>query len=109
MSHAVRPAAVNGLTTAQNATVGATSGAIAIQGGTTLMISVGCIAASAFPIYIMFGPPNMASTLTSTTGFKLPAGFVGRIDSPSGATHLYHLRAAGSDSDISVLGCDGGI
>lgn len=108
MSHAVLPIEVNGLTTAINATVTNTSGAIAI-GGPTLMISVGAIAASAFPIYIMFGKPNLASTLTSTTGFKLPAGFVGRIDVPMGATHLYHLRAAASDADISVLSCSGGL
>jgi hypothetical protein len=103
---AVRPVAVNGLTTATNATVGATAAGIVIPGN-TVMISVGILAA--FPIYIMFGKEGVASTLTSTTGFKLPAGFVGRISAPMGSTHLYHLRAGASDSDISVLGCDGGV
>lgn len=106
--NAIRPSAVNGLTTAQNATVGATAAGILVK-GTTIMLSVGTIAATAYPIYIMFGREGFASTLTSTTGFKIPAGFVGRISIPSGATHLYHLRAAANDSDISVLGADGGI
>jgi hypothetical protein len=103
--HAVRPVAVEGLTTATNATVGATAAGIKITGN-TVMISVGI--AAAFPIYIMFGRENLASTLTSSTGFRLPAGFVGRMSVPMGATHLYHLRVS-SDSDISVLGSDGGI
>lgn len=105
--HAVRPVAVEGLTTATNATVGATSAGIKITGNTVL-VSVGTVAASAFPIFIMFGREGLASTLTSTTGFRLPAGFVGRFSVPMGSTHLYHLRAAASDSDISVLGSDGG-
>lgn len=103
--HAVRPINVNGLTTAINAAVTATAAGIAVGG--TVMISVGIVAA--FPIYIMFGREGLAATLTSTTGFKLPAGFVGRISAPMGATHLYHLRAGASDSDISILLCDGGI
>lgn len=105
--YAVRPAAVNGLTTAVNAAVTATAAGIAVTGN-TIMVSVGTVAASAFPIFIMFGREGLAATLTSTTGFRLPAGFAGRISVPMSATHLYHLRAAGSDSDISVLGCDGG-
>lgn len=111
MSHAVLPIEVNGLTTAINAAVTSASAGISIRslGGTTLMISVGTVAASAFPIFIMFGKENLASTLTSTTGFRIPAGAVLRIDVPMGATHLYHLRAAASDSDISVLGCSGGL
>jgi len=110
MSHAVLPVAVNGLTTAINAAVTATAAGISIAtlGGNTLMISVGTIAASAFPIYIMFGGPNLSATLTATTGWRLPAGFVGRINTPPGATHLYHLRAAATDSDISVMGATGG-
>ena len=109
MSHAVLPIEVNGLTTAINATVGSASGSISIAtlGGSTIMLSVGTIAASAFPIHIMFGKANLS--VTTTTGFRLPAGFVGRIDVPPNATHLYHIRAAASDSDISVLGCYGGI
>ncbi len=105
MSYAARPVSVNGLTTATNATVSATAAGILIN-GSTIIISVGI--AAAFPIYIMFGAGNLASTLTATTGFRLPAGFVGRFSVPSYATHLYHLRVS-SDSDISVLGSDGGI
>lgn len=104
--HAVRPVAVNGLTTATNAAVTTNAAGIVVTGN-TVMISVGILAA--YPIYIMFGKENLASTLTSTTGWRLPAGFVGRLSVPMGATHLYHLRAASNDSDISVLGCDGGI
>jgi hypothetical protein len=102
---AVRPVSVNGLTTATNATVTASAAGIVVTGN-TVMISVGI--AAVYPIYIMFGREGLASTLTSTTGFRLPAGFVGRISVPMGASHLYHLRVS-SDSDISVLGCDGGI
>jgi hypothetical protein len=105
--YAIRPQSVNGLTTAVNAAVTATAAGIQVK-GSAVMISVGTVAASAFPIFIMFGKENLAATLTSTTGWRLPAGFVGRISIPSGATHLYHLRAAASDSDISVLGADGG-
>lgn len=71
------------------------------------MLSVGILAA--YPIYIMFGKENQAAALTSTTGFKLPAGFCGRISVPMGASHLFYLRAAANDSDISILECDGGI
>ena len=105
--HAVRPVAVEGLTTAINATVGATALGIKITGNTVL-ISIGTIPATAYPVYIMFGRENLASALTSTTGFCLPAGFVGRFSVPMGATHLYHLRAQANDSNISVLGSDGG-
>lgn len=103
--HAVRPVNINGLTAATNAAVTATAAGIAIGG--TVMIAVGIVAA--FPIYIMFGKEGVAATLTASTGFRLPAGFVGRISAPMGATHLYHLRAGASDSDISVMLCDGGI
>jgi len=109
MSHAVTPIEVNGLTTAVNVTVGSASGStpIATLGGNTIMLSVGTIAASAFPIYIMFGKVNLS--VTSTTGFRLPAGFVGRLNVPPGATHIYYIRAAASDADLSLLGCSGGI
>lgn len=109
MSHAVVPVEVNGLTTAVNDTVTNTSKSTAIStlGGNTIMISVGTIAASAYPIHIMFGKANLA--VTTTTGFRLPAGFVGRLDVPMGATHIYYIRGAASDSDISLLGCSGGI
>jgi hypothetical protein len=109
MSHAVTPIEVNGLTTAVNVTVGSTSGstALATLGGNTIMLSVGTIAASAFPIHIMFGKPNLA--VTTSTGFRLPAGFVGRINAPMGATHIYYIRGAASDADLSMLGCSGGI
>lgn len=102
---AVRPVSVNGLTTAINASVTGTAAGILLSGN-TVMVSVGI--AAAFPIYIMFGVEGKASTLTSTTGFRLPAGFTGRLSVPMGATHLYHLRVS-SDSDISTLGCDGGV
>jgi hypothetical protein len=105
---AVRPVSVNGLTTANNDSVTSTSKSIAMTGN-TIMLSVGTVAASAFPIFIMFGKEGLGSTLTSTTGFRIPAGFVGRISAPMGSTHIYYLRAAASDSDISVLGCDGGV
>ena len=106
--HAVRPLSVNGLTTAVNLTAGSTALGSPILGN-TLMISCGTVVATAFPIFIMFGKEGLASTLTSTTGFRLPAGFCGRLSVPMGATHLYYLRAAGTDSDVSTLYCDGGI
>ena len=107
-ANAVRPNSVNGLTTAINAAVTSSVGSIKLTGD-TIMLSVGTVVASAFPIFIMFGIENQASLLTSTTGFRIPAGACLRICPPLGATHLHHLRAAGSDSDISVLGCVGGI
>lgn len=108
---AVRPISANGLTTAINATAGVTALGIVLStlGGSTVMLSVGTVAATAFPVFIMFGREGLASTLTSTTGFRLPAGFAGRLSVPMGATHLYYLRAAGTDSDMSFLGCDGGV
>lgn len=108
---AVRPISVNGLTTAINVAVGVTAAGTVLStlGGSTVMISVGTVAVSAFPIFIMFGKEGLSTTLTSTTGFRIPAGFAGRLSVPMGATHLYYLRAAGSDSDISLLGCDGGV
>ena len=105
MSYSIRPVAVNGLTTATNDTVTSTAKGSLIT-GSSIMISVGI--AAAFPIYIMFGGPNQATTLTSSTGFRLPAGFVGRLSVPPNSTHLYYLRIS-SDSDISILGSDGGV
>lgn len=101
--HAVRPIAVNGLTTALSANVTTSVAKLAIT-GSTIFLTVGTA-----PIYIMFGTENQDSSLTSSTGFFLPANYYGKFDVPAQATHVYHMRAADFDSSISFLPCEGGI
>lgn len=104
----VMPQAVNGLTVAQNDTVTSAVKSMTVT-GPVLMVSVGSLDASAYPVYIMFGGPNVGTSLTATTGFLLSAGWVGRITVPPSATTLYYLRAQANDSVISVLSCSGGM
>lgn len=101
MSHALRFHSVNGLTTATNHAISSTSVPVAITGGNTIAISVGTN-----PLFIRFGA--VGDAVSATDGWRIPGGFAGRLDVPSGSTHLHAIRE-GSDTTLSVQGCESGI
>lgn len=82
-------------TTAINLTTSGTSQQISIVGGGVVLVSTfttGC--------YIRFG--RESTTVDTTTGFRLPAGALVRMNAPDGATKLCVLQDTSAGA-VSVL------
>lgn len=104
MSDAIQPNAVNGLSTAYNATISNTSVAVAIT-GKVMKMSVH----SQRLAYRYGGPGDTVTGSTTGNGFRLPAGAVIRETVPPKATHVHLIRVDGTDAEVSIEFGPGGI
>ncbi len=88
----IDPATVT--STASNVAPGAASARVNLLNGNTLLLSNDVDAT-----FIRFGRGDV--TVSATDGFRLPAGFVGRMTVPQGCTHMAYIRET-LDSKLSI-------
>lgn len=87
-----------GETTGTNATAASTAAELKLPSGVFFLITAGAEA-----IYIKFGKSGMTAVTTSN-GFRIGPNATIPFSRPERATHISHIRAGSTDSDISVQG-----